>query len=309
MNELYRMLRPTDYDGVFGQDGAIAQLKRFDEKGQYPHAMLFIGPSGVGKTTLIRIIKTKLECSRANYQEINAASDRGIDMIRTIQDQCRQQPLFMGNRVWALDEFHAATSDAQDSALKMLEDIGERDYFMLATTKADKIKDTIKTRCTKIVLKAVAANHMMSLLKMVGTLHPPANVSDKVQERIVAVADGSPRAALVLLNQIMGMATEQEQLDAAQKTSTKEDAFRIVKALLWERPKWVDVAAILLKIEDEPEMLRRLVLACAKTELLKATKNAPRAFKIITAFEGSPWASDQSGMASLCRACYEVILP
>ncbi len=307
--ELYRVLRPTRFEDVFGQPEAVAQLQEFERKNRFPHTMLFHGDSGCGKTTLIRIVKEKLGCSGSDYVEINSASSRGIDTIRDLEQYMNLAPMAGKSRVFAFDECHRMTPESQDAALKLLEDVPRHVYFMLSTTRLEKVIATVKSRCTQIAIKAISPDVMKQLLISIGVKDPRAKVSVPVIEKIVEVANGSARVALVILNQVMGMPTEAAQLNAIQKLDVKEDSFKIVKALLWGKTTWAEMAKILLAIEDEAEGIRRMVLATARTELLKANANAKRAFCIITSFESTyPWDAGKSGLASLARACYEVCM-
>jgi DNA polymerase III gamma/tau subunit len=84
-SELYRKYRPADFKDVLGQDAAIKMLVEFGRRKALPHCLLFTGPSGCGKTTIARILKNKLKCSDADYEELNTADFRGIDTARQIR--------------------------------------------------------------------------------------------------------------------------------------------------------------------------------------------------------------------------------
>ena len=83
--ELYRRYRPSTFKEVVGQSEAIACLNSMGIRGKIPHFLLLTGGSGVGKTSLARILVKKLKCGQADFKEINAAQDRGIDMVRGIE--------------------------------------------------------------------------------------------------------------------------------------------------------------------------------------------------------------------------------
>lgn len=307
MNELYRLTRPTRYADVVGQSEAIEQLKVFDKKKAYPHVMAFTGPSGVGKTTLARIVAARLLCKGMDLQEINAASSRGIDTIREIEQKVRLSPMYGPCRVFIIDECHQLSSDAMDSALVLFEDVPSHVHFLLATTKPDKLKDTIRTRCTHIKLKALSESNLTKVLLYVAVKMPEAKVSEAVAAKIVDAANGSARQALVLLNQVMGLPDEKQKLDAIQKEAVKEEAFSLVRCLLWEKAKWSKVASVLKNITEEAESLRHMILAIAAGEMLKDSKFTARAATLIMAFECDYyWPAGRPGLASLYRACYEV---
>lgn len=187
----------------------------------------------------------------------------------------------------------------------MLEDTPRNVYFFLATTHPNELLDTIRTRCTIVHVQRIApdllANHVADVARREGR-----EVSQEVLDRIVECADGSARKALVLLHQVFGLGTEAEQLAAITKSDTRRQAFDIVKALLWERTTWADMCKILRNVEDEPEQIRRLVLANAGKEILKAGKSAARARMILSAFECDFFASGREG---LYGACWDVLMP
>ena len=132
--ELYKKHRPSYLEDVFGQPEAVKVLGSMIEKDDLPHSILFTGPSGVGKTTLARILKEELECHANDFKEINCADFRGIDTIRDIRNNMNRQSLMGGPLIWLIDEAHKLTNDAQTAFLKMLEDTPKHVYFFLATT-------------------------------------------------------------------------------------------------------------------------------------------------------------------------------
>src|SRR5437899_557049 len=115
--ELYRRFRPTTFEEVVGQDEIVKILTEKVRTNTVPHALILSGPSGTGKTTIARILKTKLGCDE--YTEINAAESRGIDTVRSIIAVANYGVLSGKARMYVLDEAHKLTSDAQNSMLKL----------------------------------------------------------------------------------------------------------------------------------------------------------------------------------------------
>lgn len=308
--ELYKKYRPKTLKGVVGQPEAVAVLTKYLEclgDDDLPHSILFSGGSGVGKTTLARILVKELGCHQADFSEINTAASRGIDMVREVQQRISMAPGWGPCRVWLLDEVHQLTKkaggDAQTALLKTLEDTPRHVYFFLCTTHPELLLETIRQRCTPVKLRQIPAADLKGLISSV-LFKEKKELSDDVIDRIVEVSDGSARQALVLLDSVIRLDTEEAQIAVIQKKEVKQDAFSIVKALLWERAKWADVAKVLREIDcEDPEGLRRLILKNARNELVKGGKNSERAFAIICAFESNFF---DSGDAGLARACYEV---
>lgn len=300
--ELYRRLRPTKFNEVIGQPMAVRILTDLVKKKNIPHAIAFTGASGCGKTTLARILVTKLGCNKEDFCEINAADARGIDTIREIRSHMGYAPMQGSCRIWLIDEAHRLTSDSQSALLKMLEDCPDHVYFMLATTDENKLLPTIRTRCTEIRLISLPQKPMEDLITGAAKKEG-IEVSKELLKQLIECADGSARKALVLLEQIAGIEDEAERIDAVQKADSKRDAIEIARSLINPKATWQEIAAIIKRVEDDPEKIRRMILGYASAVLLNGTKISPNAYLVISCFETDFFAS---GKAGLVRACYEV---
>ena len=302
-DELYKKYRPKSFREVLGQGSVIKTLTDLGRRKALPHTILFAGPSGTGKTTLARILCTKLKCSEHDVQELNCADFRGIDMVREIRNRMGSSGLGGVNRAWIIDEAHRLTADAQNAFLKILEDTPDHVWFILCTTEPEKLKKTIRTRSTELKLKSLNSKDMERLLDGVAGKEG-IELTEEVRDRIVQVADGGPRKALVLLNQIMGLGDEEEQLAAVGAGDATAQGIELARALLNPRSRWPAVASLLKKIDEEPEQLRWMVLGYMKSVLLGGGKLASRAFDVITIFGDNFYDSKQAGLVA---ACYEVI--
>lgn len=302
--ELYKKYRPKELTDVIGQDETVQTLTDMIAKGKVPSAIIFQGPSGTGKTTIARGLRRKIGCHKHDFREINAASSRGIDVIRQIEKVAPLSPMAGKARVFLLDEAHHLTTDASTALLKILEDNPPHAYFFLCTTEPNQILPTIRNRCTPFQIiplsKALLKKLFLRILSQ-----EKAGISDDVMDKLIECADGSPRRGLVLLEKVLCLEDEEARLECLQLPDTKKAAFDLVKALMWEKNNWPKIQGIIKGMEDEdPEQLRRLILACARTEMLKEKANHARAYAIIYAFEGNFF---DSGAAGLVRACFDVI--
>ena len=306
MTELHRLLRPTRWKDVVGQSEAVSILRGFEEDHSWPHCILLSGPPGCGKTTIGRIIANKLGCIGTDFKEINAASNRGIETVRELEDKVGMAPRGEA-RVWLVDEIHRWTLDAMSSALKLFEDTPRKAYFILATTEPKKLLKAIQTRCTHITLKALSDADMRTLLDGVKNKIDGSEIlTDKLTTRIIECSEGSARQALNFLNKVLKLPTEAERLNAIQKAGDEVAAYDVVKKLLWAKTKWGDIAEMLGKLaegDNDYEGIRNLVIACARKELLTG-KNPGWAALIIEFFK-EPWYSN--GDARLAWCCYEVL--
>lgn len=304
MEELYKKYRPKTLKGLVGQEGAKASLQGLIDSEKVPHALLLTGPSGVGKTTIGRLLKTHLDCGDADFYEINSADFKGIDTIREIRRAVNLSPIAGSTRIWLIDECHKLTSDAQNALLKLLEDTPSHAYFMLATTDPHKVIKTIHTRCSEIKLVALSPASLEKLVRRVSELEG-FKLSDEVIQEIVEAAEGSGRKALVILGQVAGLEGDEEQIRAIQSTSiNKDQAIALARLLINPRSSWAEVASVLKQLNDDPEAVRYLVLGYSRTVLLGGGGLAKRAFMIIDIFSSNFYDSKQAGLAA---ACWEVM--
>ncbi len=304
--ELHITRRPASYNDVIGQAEAVQQLKAMGRAGTMPHCLLFTGPSGCGKTTLARITRRKLKCGDADFHELNCAQQRGIDMVREIQSRVGLAPMDGAARVWLIDEAHQLTADAQGAFLKLLEEPPAHVYFMLATTNPEKLKNTIRTRCTEIKVRALTDSKMTAMCGAIAEEHTGELLSGPVAGALCAAAEGSARKGLVLLQQIIGIPDDEGRLAVLERGEANAEAIQIARALMNPRTTWAAMAKTLKDITEEPEGLRWMVLAYATSVALGGGKQAARAAIIIEEFSENYFDTKRAG---LVLSCYNVIHP
>jgi len=304
MRELHLEERPTKLNQLVGQTDAVMQLKALAQSEEgLPHTFLFTGPSGCGKTTLGRIIRKKLRCGDADFVEVNAANDRGVGMVRHIQQHVGMRPIAGNARVWLIDECHQLTAEAQGAFLKLLEEPPGHVYFMLATTNPEKLKKTIRTRCTEIKVRSLTGKETIGLVQRVAKKRNDLQLDDTVATKLGEVADGSARKALVLLSQIIGIDEVERQINILQKADVAAIAFEVAQALM-RRKGWSTISKLLKANTDEPEGTRRLILAYFTTVALGGGKQTQMAIEIMEEFEENFYDSGKAGLVMACfRAC------
>jgi len=301
--ELYKKYRPREFSEMRGQSDAVAKLTDMVESGKIPHAVLFAGSkSGVGKTTAARILARHLDCVPSDVREINAADYNGIESVRQIRKVMTARGMRGGARVWILDECALLSTEAQNGLLKILEDPPPHAYFFLCTTHPDKLLLAVRTRCTPINLVPLSLRSLTALVNEVCESEG-VDPGDEVVEAIAEAADGSGRAALVLLQQVIGLPPE-DRLNAVQNAEENRDAVEIARALLNPRTDWKTMAALLKAVKGEPESIRHLVLAFMNTVLLGGGKNAHRAYLVCRVFQ-EPFHTWKG--AALAASCYDVV--
>lgn len=301
-HELYKKHRPKAFKTVVGQPEAVKVLQEMVANNRVPHTLCFTGDSGCGKTTLARIVADKLECGKDDLVEVNCADFNGIEMVRDIRARMNLMPIRGKVRVWIIDEAHQLTSAAQNAFLKILEDTPTHVYFMLATTDPQKLLPTIRTRCTEVKVKSLSPAAARTLVQ--STLQKEnVKMSDDVVDKLVEHAEGSARKVLVLLNQVIGLETDDERIEAIQSSDHKAKAVELARLLLNHRVQWVECAKVLKGLEEDPESLRRMVLGYCNAVMINSPKMAPRCFLVIDCFSRNFF---DSGKAGLSAACYDV---
>jgi DNA polymerase-3 subunit gamma/tau len=204
---LYRKYRSKSLDEIVGQQHITSTLKNAIKSGKISHAYLLTGPKGVGKTSVARILAHEVnglpyndESSHLDIIEIDAASNRRIDEIRDLRDKVHISPTSAKYKVYIIDEVHMLTKEAFNALLKTLEEPPEHVIFILATTEAHKLPETIVSRTQRFsfkpIDKAVAATHLAAIAKSEGI-----QASPEVFELIAEHGDGSFRDSISLLDQ------------------------------------------------------------------------------------------------------------
>ena len=300
---LCQQVRPKSLDGLVGQPEAVTILGRALAAEDRPHAYLLHGPSGCGKTTAARIIALELGCDvepdgSADYLELNASNNRGIDDARRIVKDVRFPPIGGGNRVIVLDEVHQMTKDAQNCLLKPLEDYPPYQYYVLCTTEPQKILKTVRTRCTHVPIKTLRDDDVFDLLVDTVKAHGLADPGDDVLDAIARKAEGTPRSGLTMLEQCLGLG-EAEALTAVSNFRTHERQAIDLCRLLVQGKLWVDIATAYNGLEErDSESIRRMALGYFKSCLLKARKPAEAA-RCVSLIEELSEATYNSGEAQL----------
>ena len=223
---LYRQWRPQNFATLVGQQPVKQALTNALTSGRIAHAYLFAGPRGTGKTSTARILAKALNCehgptpnpcgqcdncrriaegSSMDVFEIDAASNRGIDEIKTLRDQLAFTPVDCRYKVYIIDEVHMLTTEAFNALLKTLEEPPSHVIFILATTDPHKIPATIHSRCQRFDFRRVTVEEIVEHLAMVA--QGSGLEAEEEALRLIAIqSEGGMRDALSLLDQCGVMA-------------------------------------------------------------------------------------------------------
>ena len=218
-----RKWRPQTLDEVVGQEHITKTLKHSLENNKLAHAYLFVGPRGVGKTSCARILAKSLNCVKAptahpcgkcsacmeitsgrslDVIEIDGASNRGIDEIRTLRENVKFSPVSGEYKIYIIDEVHMLTQEAFNALLKTLEEPPEHVKFIFATTRPDKVLSTILSRCQRFEFNRIPTLKIIEKLEEIAKAEK-ISIDKEALFNIAKISEGSMRDAESVLDQLV----------------------------------------------------------------------------------------------------------
>ncbi|OGL25719.1 DNA polymerase III, subunit gamma and tau [Candidatus Saccharibacteria bacterium RIFCSPHIGHO2_12_FULL_49_19] len=208
---LYRKYRSHSLDEVVGQDHIVETLKQALSSGRLSHAYLFSGPKGVGKTSVARILAHEVnqlpykdETIHLDIVEIDGASNRRIDEIRDLRERVNIAPTSAKYKVYIIDEVHMLTKEAFNALLKTLEEPPAHCLFILATTEAHKLPETIISRTQRFNFKPISKSSLTSHLGKIAKKEK-IDIKPEALDLLAEHGEGSFRDGISLLDQLAGL--------------------------------------------------------------------------------------------------------
>ena len=223
---LARKYRPQSFSDVVGQGHIVQTLSNAISASRIAHAYVFIGPRGVGKTSIARIYAKSLNCEKGptatpcgecasckgitdgnaiDYYEIDAASNSKVDETRVLIENAQYLPTHSRYKIYVIDEVHMLSTASFNALLKTLEEPPAHVIFILATTEAHKIPETILSRCQRFIFRRMTTDDISAQLSEI-TASEGKTITADALFMIAQAADGSMRDAQSLLDQIMAYA-------------------------------------------------------------------------------------------------------
>jgi DNA polymerase-3 subunit gamma/tau len=253
-----RKYRPKTFDEMIGQKPVVQTLKNAIKNNRVAQAYIFSGMRGVGKTTAARIFAKALNCQHGptptpcnkcefcksvdedrsvDVLEIDGASNRGIDEVRSLREGVKYKPIHSRNKVIIIDEVHMLTDPAFNALLKTLEEPPSHTVFIFATTEFHKVPATIISRCQHFEFKKISqrdiVNHLLDI-----TQKEKIKISSAGLNLIAEGADGSLRDAQSLLDQAVAFSGEvinDEDLKEILGTISREILFEFSSTIMEEK--------------------------------------------------------------------------
>ncbi|MEB2353560.1 MAG: DNA polymerase III subunit gamma/tau [Ignavibacteriales bacterium] len=232
-----RKWRPQKFDDVVGQEHITATLKNALKSNRIAHAYIFTGPRGVGKTTTARILAKALNCENSkdfepcnecemcrainesqtmDIIEIDGASNRGIDEIRTLRESVKYAPTRGKYKVYIIDEVHMLTRESFNAFLKTLEEPPPHTIFIFATTDIHKVPLTIISRCQRFDFRRIQLNTIKTTLSNIAK-QEKISIDDKTLTLISKKADGALRDAQSLFDQVISFCGDNINAETVSK--------------------------------------------------------------------------------------------
>ena len=223
-----RRFRPQTFQELVGQDEVLTSLRAALQQGRVPHAFLFSGSRGVGKTTSARILARCLNCAKGptpepcgtcpqclsildgsnpDVMEIDAASNNAVDDVRRLRESVGFATMTSRYRVVILDEAHMMSKSAFNAFLKTLEEPPPRVVFVLATTELHKVPETIRSRCQVLLFRRVGEQDLQKRLRTIAD-REQVTIPDDVLAEIAASVRGGVRDAETALERVLPLARE-----------------------------------------------------------------------------------------------------
>ncbi len=232
-----RKWRPQRFSEVVGQEHITATLKNALKNNRIAHAYLFTGPRGVGKTTTARILAKALNClnpqdnepcnecemcksiqstQSLDIIEIDGASNRGIDEIRTLRESVKYAPTRGKYKIYIIDEVHMLTKESFNAFLKTLEEPPSHTIFIFATTDIHKVPLTIISRCQRFDFRRIHLDTIKALLGKIAESEK-IKIDDKTLTIIAKKSDGALRDAESYFDQIVAFCGNEIEASTVSK--------------------------------------------------------------------------------------------
>ncbi len=272
---LYRKYRPQKFKEILGQDHIVKVLESSIKNGNIAHAYIFAGSRGTGKTSIARILAKEIGTTVNDISEIDAASNTGVDDIRALNESVSTLPFESVYKVYILDEAHMLSKSAWNALLKTIEEPPKHVIFILATTEANKIPETIISRCQTFSFRKPTQKMLKDVVVAIAKKEG-FSLEASSADLIALLGDGSFRDAQSILQKVMSASKDKkisheevELVTGAPKTELVNDFIRAID----ENNLEIGLGAISKATEANIDMLLYFKLVLHKMRSILLLRN------------------------------------
>ena len=302
---LYRKWRPANFDEVCGQDKITDILKFQVAEKRVGHAYLFCGSRGTGKTSCAKILAKAVNCeephngnpcnrcaacrsidagSAVDVTEMDAASNTGVDNVRTLKEEIVFSPAELRYRVYIIDEVHMISVNAFNALLKTLEEPPAHVIFILATTELHKLPTTIVSRCQRFDFRRIDSRVITERLLHVARAEK-IDLTEDGARLIARTAQGGMRDALSLLELCAGLHRTIDEATAIEALGigSRQQTFDIVSAILSkDNTKLFDTVSELVGIGRDLTGFVQTLIDCYRDLMIVRSVKSPADYLDVT---------------------------
>ncbi|MDB2447066.1 DNA polymerase III subunit gamma/tau [bacterium] len=282
---LARKYRPMTFSDLVGQESVTKAISNAIRLGREPHAVIFSGVRGIGKTTTARLYAKALNCEDTSTQEpcnecvschaitkgnhedvieIDGASNNGVDEIRSIRESVSYIPQRSKYKVYIIDEVHMLSTNAFNALLKTLEEPPPHVIFVFATTELQKVPQTVVGRCQTFYLQKIRLTTMTARVAEILKLEN-IEYEEKAISLVAREGHGSMRDALSFLDQSIALGGGKVTLEGVSQLTSNLSAapyIELLGALITRNPE--GVLALVEKLDEEGQVFREVCEETAK---------------------------------------------
>lgn len=300
---LHLKYRPQTFEEFQGGEEIVNSVR---SKLGTVHVYLFHGSRGCGKTTLARLIARELGADAFDIYELDAATNRGINEVKTLKASVSLCAMGGGCKVYIIDECHQLTGDAKDALLKTLEEPPSHVYFILCTTELGKVTPTIRSRAKagEYQVEPLSRRDATALLERVMGAEG-LEVSPTVFRALLNVGEGIPRELLGLLEKVQGC-SEADALKLLEHGRVVTTPVKAVIDALLSGKSWSEVRGLLNAVTEGPEDIRRVLLGYM-AKVVMGNDNPTRAYIVLEEFSQPFFSSESENRAMLALSAYRTV--
>lgn len=301
--DLATKYRPKSFDEILGQKIIISSVQNLIKDGSLPNCLLLVGPSGVGKTSLARVVAQSVACKGINLIEINGANSTSVDDMRALTEMMSYKALD-GPKVAIIDECQKLSDSAWNQLLKPTEETVAGNTYILCSTDPHKIKPAMLTRATRYDLKPVSNAVILNHLKYIAEQEKFV-VPKQILTSITVKSEGSPRLALKLLEKVHNETdlVKANELIKATVSDEEHPAIDLARVIA-KQGSWDEALSIIRSLEEDNESIRLLITNYISKCILgaRSIEETKYLLNVLNAFRGPFFSSEKMAPVLLATA-------